>query len=40
MTSTEDENTCFICWNPLTKEYGRKEIIHKYDKENKSREKW
>jgi hypothetical protein len=24
----------------LTKEYGRKEIIHKYDKKNKSSEKW
>ena len=40
MSSPEDENMCFICWNPLTKDYGRKEIIHKYDKENKSSEKW
>ena len=40
MASTEGENTCFICWNPLTKKYGRKMIIHKYDKENKSSEKW
>lgn len=40
MTSTEEENTCFICWNPLTKEYGKKMIIHKYDKDNKSSEKW
>jgi hypothetical protein len=40
MTSTEDENACFICWNPMTKKYGKKMIIHKYDKENKSSEKW
>jgi hypothetical protein len=40
MTSTEEENACFICWNPMTKEYGRKMIVHKYDKKNKSSEKW
>ena len=40
MSLTDDDNSCFICWNPLTKEHGRKEIIHKYDKENKSSEKW
>ena len=40
MTSTEDENACFICWNPMTKKYGKKMIVHKYDKENKSSEKW
>ena len=40
MSLTDDDNYCFICWNPLTKEHGRKEIIHKYDKENKSSEKW
>ena len=34
------DNNCFICWNPLTKEYGKKSIVHKYDKENKSSEKW
>jgi hypothetical protein len=40
MSLTENENSCFICWDPLTKEHGRKEIIHKYDKKNKSSEKW
>ena len=40
MSLTENENSCFICWDPLTKKYGRKEIIHKYDKENKNSEKW
>jgi hypothetical protein len=40
MSSTNDDNTCFICWNPLTKEYGKKIILHKYDKANKNNEKW
>lgn len=40
MSLTDESNSCFICWDPLTKEYGRKEIIHKYDKKNKSSEKW
>lgn len=40
MSLTDDANSCFICWNPLTKKYGRKGIIHKYDKENKNSEKW
>ena len=40
MSLTDNEKSCFICWEPLTKEYGRKEIIHKYDKENKNSEKW
>jgi hypothetical protein len=40
MISDNIENSCFICWTPLTKEYGRKIIIHKYDKENKNSEKW
>ena len=40
MSLTDNENSCFICWDPLTKEHGRKEIIHKYDKENKNSEKW
>ena len=40
MSLTDNENSCFICWDPLTKEHGRKEIIHKYDKKNKSSEKW
>ena len=40
MSLTENENSCFICWDPLTKEHGRKEIIHKYNKKNKSSEKW
>ena len=40
MSLTDDTNSCFICWDPLTKEHGRKEIIHKYDKKNKSSEKW
>jgi hypothetical protein len=40
MSLTDDNNSCFICWDPLTKEYGRKEIIHKYDKKNKNSEKW
>ena len=40
MSLTDNENSCFICWDPLTKEHGRKEIIHKYDKKNKNSEKW
>jgi hypothetical protein len=40
MSLTDNDNSCFICWDPLTKEHGRKEIIHKYDKENKNSEKW
>ena len=40
MSSDNTENDCFICWNPLTKEYGRKIIVHKYNKENKNSEKW
>ncbi len=40
MSLTDDDNSCFICLDPMTKKYGRKEIIHKYDKENKSSEKW
>ena len=40
MSLTDDRNSCFICWDPLTKEHGRKEIIHKYDKKNKNSEKW
>jgi len=40
MISDNNENSCFICWTPLTKEHGRKIIIHKYDKENKNSEKW
>jgi hypothetical protein len=40
MSLTDDTNSCFICWDPLTKEHGRKEIIHKYDKKNKNSEKW
>ena len=40
MSLTDETNSCFICWDPLTKDHGRKEIIHKYDKENKSSEKW
>jgi hypothetical protein len=40
MSSDNSENDCFICWNPLTKEHGRKMIVHKYDKENKNSEKW
>jgi|688.fasta_scaffold363217_2 hypothetical protein len=40
MISDNTENNCFICWNPLTNEYGKKIIVHKYDKENKNSEKW
>jgi len=40
MSLTDETNSCFICLDPLTKEHGRKEIIHKYDKKNKSSEKW
>jgi hypothetical protein len=40
MSSDNKENDCFICWNPLTKDYGKKIIIHKYDKKNKNSEKW
>ena len=40
MNSNEDGKTCFICWNLLTKEYGRKQIIHAHDKTNTTCEKW
>ncbi len=40
MSLSENPNECFICWNPLTEEYGKKVVIHKYDKKNKSSEKW
>jgi len=40
MSLTDDANSCFICWNPMTKNYGKKVVIHKYDKENKNSEKW
>ena len=40
MSLSGDENECFICWNPLTKDYGKKVVIHKYDKTNANSEKW
>ena len=40
MSLSETPNECFICWDPLTKDYGKKVVIHKYDKTNKSSEKW
>ena len=40
MSSSENDNECFICWSPLTKEHGKKALIHKYDKTNANSEKW
>ena len=40
MSLSDDQKECFICWNPLTKEHGKKVVIHKYEKTNLTSEKW
>jgi len=40
MSVSDNEPECFICWSPLTKEHGKKVLIHNYDKQNKNSEKW